>query len=298
MPTQTRSQARSAQSADLVTSPREHHTPRRILCSRQANAGVVVDTGDGGPFSIAARGTVFSSGLTFSSCKDKRCMTCPTFVKSDTFKSHVTNQKHKVINHTGESLSCHSQNIIYSLTCMFCGIQYIGETIWLFHKRNNQHRTEPNEHFEFHQNTSCACSYSYQIIEKLHGNGYNIDGSINSDMSKIRKDKEDEWIKKMRVIFPYGLCEKARGKENDCSKTHEAVGKSYKGFPIPRKGIRPVRSRIRRNIRLSIISCDDFFLNIRRHFSKPSFQLFFSHPYHSRSNQKESPQGNSFPYFK
>ena len=62
-------------------------------------------------------------------------------------------------------------------------------------------------------------------------------------MSKTRKDKEDVWIKKMRVIFPYGLREKAREKDNNSSEVHKAVGKSYKGFPIPRKGIRPVWSR-------------------------------------------------------
>ena len=236
MPTQTRSQARPVQTAGLVTSPRASH-PRRILRSRQGNAGVVVNPGDGGPSFIAAVGTVSSSRLAFSFCKDKRCMTCPKFVQSDTFKSHVTNQEYKVINHTEERLSCHSQNIIYLLTCLCCGIQYVGETIWPFHKRNNQHRSEPNEHFEYHCNTSCTYSFSYQIIEKLPGNGYNPDGSINKEMSKIRKDKEDEWIKKMRVIFPYGLCEKARGKENNCSVFHDVVGRSYKGFAIPRKGI-------------------------------------------------------------
>ena len=110
MPTQTRSQARSAQTADLVIFP-----PRGILRSRQGNAGVVVNLGDGGPSFIAAVGTVSSSGLTFSGCKDKRCKTCPTFIKSDTFRSNVTNQEYKVINHTGEILSCHSQYIIYLL---------------------------------------------------------------------------------------------------------------------------------------------------------------------------------------
>jgi len=86
-------------------------------------------------------------------------------------------------------------------------------------------------------------------------------------MMKIRKDKEDVWIKKMRTIFPYGLCEKARGKENDCFVIHEAVGRSYKGFPIPRTGIRPVRSRVNRNRKHSIMSCDDFFSTLDNIFS-------------------------------
>ena len=117
-----------------------------------------------------------------------------------------------------------------------------------------------NDHFEFHLNTSCkSYSYSYQIIEKFPGNGYKVDGSIDEEMSKIRKDKEDEWIRKMRVIFPYGLCEKACDKENDCSVLHKAVGKSYKGFPIPRRGVRPIRSRVNRNQKQSFVSLEDFF---------------------------------------
>ena len=97
-----------------MTSPRANRTsnPRRILRSRQGNAGVVVNTGEGGPSFIAAVGRVSDNGLTFGSCKDKRCKTCPTFVKSQTFKSNVTNVQYNVKNHTGEVLSCHCQNVI------------------------------------------------------------------------------------------------------------------------------------------------------------------------------------------
>ena len=77
-----------------------------------------------------------------------------------------------------------------------------------------------------------------------------------------------------KKIFPYGLCEKVRGKENDCSITREAVGKSYKGFPIPRKGTRPVRSRVSRNIKQSIISCGDFFNTLEDIFQNHLFNSF------------------------
>ena len=115
MPTLTRSQARSAQTADLVTSPRANRpsNPRRILRSRQGNAGVIVNSDEGGPSFIVAVGSASDSRLAFGSCKDSRCKTCPTFVKSDRFRSNVTNHEYNVINHTGEVLTCHSQNIIY-----------------------------------------------------------------------------------------------------------------------------------------------------------------------------------------
>ena len=274
MPTQTRSQARSAQLADLVTSPRAS-PPRRMIRSRQGNAGVIVNSDEGGPSFIVAVGRTSETGLTFESCKDTRCKTCPTFVKSDRFRSNVTNHEYSVINHTGEVLTCHTSNIIYLLTCLGCGIQYVGETIWPFHKRNNQHRTEMNEHFEFHLETCCKTySYSYQIIENLPGTGYKDDGTIDFAMSKVRKDKEDIWIRKMRTLFPYGLCEKARKKTNDCSVIHEAVGKSFSGYPIPRTGTRPTRNREASRRTDSILSCDDFFTNLEEIFSNDIFNSF------------------------
>ena len=273
MPTQTRSQARSAQTADLVTSPRAHLTPRRILRSRQGNAGVVMSLGDGGPSFIAAVGTRSSSGYTFTSCNDRRCMTCPNFIKLTTFKSNVTNIQCKVISHTGERLSCHSQNIIYLLTCKGCGIQYVGETVEPFHKRNNQHRTQMSIHFQFHCETSCQYGFTYQIIEKLPGTGYK-NGRVDEDLSKIRKAKEDVWIKKMRVIFPYGLNEKAKCKVSDSSKINEVVGRLYKEFPIPRSGVRPTRSRLNRNQKKYFVSCDDFFNTLEDLFANYLYNSF------------------------
>ena len=264
MPVQTRSQTRSGQSPDLVTSSTVHQNPGRMLNSRQAiNAGVVVHVDEGGPSIQTAKREVSDTDFAISNCNDKRCKTCPSFIKSNIFISHVTGQEYNIINNTGENLTCHSQNIIYLLTCQHCGIQYIGETILPFHKRNNLHRTEPNQHIEFHIDTSCPNYwFSYQIIEKLPGNGYNEDGSIDEAMSQIRKDKEDVWIKKMRVLFPYGFSEKARDKNNNCSIIHKAVGKSYKGYPITRRGSRPTRNRENRNNKSSNITCNDFFTNL------------------------------------
>ena len=89
-----------------------------------------------------------------------------------------------------------------------------------------------SEHFEFHLETCCKTySYSYQIIEKLPGTGYKDDGTIDFAMLKLRKEKEDIWIRKLRTLFPYGLCEKAKKKVNDSSVVHEAVGKSFFWLP-------------------------------------------------------------------
>ena len=132
-----------------------------------------------------------------------------------------------------------------------------------------------NDHFEFHLETCCKTySYSYQIIENFPGTGYNDDGTIDFAMSKVRKEREDIWIRKMRTLFPYGLCEKARKKVNDCSVVHEAVGKSFFGYPIPRRGVRPNRSRVNGNRSESILSCDDFFAHLEEILTSDIFHSF------------------------
>ena len=65
--------------------------------------------------------------------------------------------------------------------------------------------------------------------------------------------------KELRSLFPYGLNENARDKVNDCSIIHEAVGRSFLGFPVPRNGTRPTRSRKNRNKNNNVLSCEHFF---------------------------------------
>ena len=129
----------SVQPTEQVTSPRAS-PPRRVLRSRQGHAGVIRNLGEGSTSFIVALGQAFDN-FSISKCRDSRCSTCPTFNLSKNFESNVTKRRYEVINHTKENLTCHSQNIIYMLTCLFCNIQYVGETIIPFHKRNNIHRT-------------------------------------------------------------------------------------------------------------------------------------------------------------
>ena len=186
-------------------------------------------------------------------------MTCPSFNISKTFKSNVTNKTYNVVNHTGEDLTCHSQNIIYLLICTTCGIQYVGETAYPMHLRMNQHRKSKYgcEHVIHHSTEFCqGHNFHYQIIEKLPGTGY-VNGQLDENMTKVRKEHEDAWIKKLRTIYPYGLNEKAEGKDTDSSIIHSAVGKLFP--PLPRTGVRPIRSRDNKNNRISVLSTSDFF---------------------------------------
>ena len=262
MPKKTRLPACSVQPTEQVTSPREGgaRSPRRVLRSRQGNAGVIVNIGEGSTSFIVARGPVSDASYSISLCKDKRCFTCKTFKLEKHVTSNTTHRKYKVINHTGENLNCHSQNIVYLCTCLCCNIQYVGETAIPFHKRNNIHRTGKSgcEHMIHHCKEACnGYQFKYHILEKLPGTGYLPSGELDPEMSKLRKSKEDEWMKKMRTIYPYGLNEKANDKETNSSIVEPAIGRLFP--PLSRNGDRAERSRESRLSHASNISCHEFF---------------------------------------
>ena len=258
----TRSKARLAQPASQVTSSRVNHSPRRILQSRQGSAGVIINPGAGSPSFIMAVGRVFEP-FTISRCADRRCKTCPKLNCSKNIKCSVTNRTFEVINPSGENLNCHSQNLIYLLNCYFCFTQYVGETVTPLHIRMNGHRTskEGCEHIINHSKHSCeGHNFTCQILEKLPGSGYDINGEVDENMTERRLERENFWILKFRTLFPYGLNEKLSGKLSNSSKVETAVGRFYP--PIPRNGIRPIRSRKQGNNREIIKTTQDFFCEI------------------------------------
>jgi len=220
-----------------------------------------MNIGEGSPSFIVALGPTLDR-FVLHKCSDRRCKTCPSFSTSTKFRSNVTNKMHTIVNPTGDDLNCHSQNIIYLLSCATCNIQYVGETACPMHLRMNQHRTSKCgcEHVINHSTELCnGHRFHYQIIEKLPGTGY-TNGELDEGMTKIRKEHENDWIKRLRTIFPYGLNEKADGKETNSSIIHHAVGKLFP--PIPRSGERPIRSRSNKNNRIPILSISDFFTQL------------------------------------
>jgi hypothetical protein len=263
MPISTHSKTSPVQPTGEVTPPRDHHTPRRLLRSRQGNAGVIISYEEGSPSVIRARGNDLAAGFTISKCADTRCKTCPYLITSKSFKSTVTNKTYKIKNHTGENLSCHSRNIVYLLTCKRCGTQYTGETAEECHIRMNGHRTSKVgcEHVISHYTKVCSSnSFSIQIIEKLPGTGYDQFNVLCEQQTRKRRDAEDDWMKKLRTIYPYGLNELAKSKLSNCSVQGGSVGHLFP--PIPRNGDRPNRSRINRNNKSSSTSSEDFFTSV------------------------------------
>ena len=256
----TRLPACSAQPAEQVTSPRAS-PPRRVLRSRQGHAGVVVNLGVGGTSVIMALGT--PSDYRIEKCRDSRCLTCKNLILSKIVTSNVTGRTFEAVNFTNEKLSHQSRNTIYLCTCLSCNIQYVGETVQQLNERMNTHRTAKAgcEHEIRHCKESCnGYNFKYQILEKLPGTGYLPSGEVDPEMLKVRKAREDMWIKKLRTIYPYGLNEKASDKVTNSSVVEPAVGRLFPA--LPRHGLRPTRSRENRNEKTSNLSCPDFFAHL------------------------------------
>ena len=78
MPIFTRSLTRSTQPVDLVTSLRDDASrPERLSAPRQGNAGVVIESGEGGPSTVTTMGIRQSTTFQLSSAKIDTCKDCP-----------------------------------------------------------------------------------------------------------------------------------------------------------------------------------------------------------------------------
>ena len=248
MPTQTRSQAGARQPLAPVASPRtgsqnrsgkisrsqqassSNGTPRRVLRAGVRSRNKV----NGGNHSTSlAEGSTISAQS--RNCRSD-CLTCPDLIINDKISSSVTSRVYEPINNTGKSITCKLQNYVYLLTCKSCFVQYVGESAIPLHKRINIHRRGKSgcevliNHFT---NVCPNSSFSIQILEVLPGDGYK-NGALDLDMATHRKDREDFWMKRMRTIYPYGLCDKYR-KEKHVPQD-APIGKLFP--PLPRYGDR------------------------------------------------------------
>ena len=218
--------------------------------------------------------TVSTNSIEFvETCKDKRCKTCPSLVTSASVTSNVSNRTYQCINNENMKVSCKSKNIIYLLTCRSCNQQYVGETTTSFNLRMNTHRTSVSgcEHVIDHKKICTGCKFSYQILEKLAGTGYNDDDIVDCDITKLRQTREDFWIKRLRTLYPYGLNEKAFDKVSSSTDQTTFIGELFP--PLDRNKERPTRARHRNN-KCEITSAASFFIFINDQFDRNLPTLF------------------------
>ena len=239
--------AGTEQTSVPMSSPRAY-PPRRSRNLRQDNAAVDMNTEQGTRSIISADGVDSTNRYMIKPCGARSCLTCEILVTDKYYTANVTNRKYEVINHSEDDLTCKSSNLIYLLTCLRCRIQYVGESITPLNIRMNTHRTSKKGCLNIinHFKDTCAGSkFSVQIIVKYANNGYNQYGTIDEKMKVIRRNQEDMLMKKLRVIYPYGLNSKTRDRTG---ANKECIGLLFP--PLPRTGERPNRSHTNRNNRI------------------------------------------------
>ena len=127
--------------------------------------------------------------------------------------SPVTNRAHIFQNPEGGTCDCNTTNVVYLLFCNKCSLQYVGQTGRKLKTRITQHINAirngkrggcPFLVKHFNSGPCCDESFSVNILEKLPGHGLTPRNRVDSTLVSPRKEKETEWILKLRTIFPYG----------------------------------------------------------------------------------------------
>ena len=155
---------------------------------------------------------------------------CPLLSTKDHFVSSSTHRVYEAtIPDDITSINCNCTNVIYLITCRKCRLQYVGETAQLLRERIRHHNSCINhpekdntcrilsEHFS--KGHCKNATFTVHIIEKLHCNGRDDVGTIDSAITAIRRKKETEWMLKLRTVFPHGLNDRVGDEymsEKDC----------------------------------------------------------------------------------
>jgi hypothetical protein len=160
-----------------------------------------------------------------TTCGAPNCKLCRQIVKSDTVKSVNTDRTYNCIFPVNETINCKSTNLVYLIQCKNCHFQYVGQTVQSLNLRINQHRSSKlgqgckllTEHLKSFpckvNNPKDDISFSVQILQVFPGEG-RLTGSCEEDQSqtRLRVQAEEDWMKKLRTVYPYGLNDKCNSR--------------------------------------------------------------------------------------
>ena len=244
----TRSQAGSKQPLDPAASPRARnpgraHSQTSSISQQSSSEGGVrgsTRTVGGGPATPLAAG---NDAPRTRHCRSD-CKTCPSLIREFLITSNSTGKIYSVRDIDPSQVHCKLQNYVYLLTCMCCGVQYVGESVVPVNLRMNIHRKGKTgceiliDHFT---NVCSGSSFYITLLEKLPGDGYS-NGVVDQKMREYRLEREDYWIKTLRTVYPYGLNDRTKSMNADVP-----IGKLFP--PLPRHGNKYVdhRTRTHRN---------------------------------------------------
>jgi hypothetical protein len=132
----------------------------------------------------------------FYTCLKPRCRTCPYSSRAHTFRSHT----HSKVYTIKQKLTCESKNLVYLITCSFCGLQYVGQTKNSLRVRHTQHKysilSQKDTPVSHHFNSPNHSLQHYTILA-IEGVKPGLRSSLDS--------REGYWISKLGTLSPQGL---------------------------------------------------------------------------------------------
>ena len=153
---------------------------------------------------VLRKGTNKNTAKYCSPCNTKRSLCCNHIIKTNSFTSVSTHKTYKIFHES----DCRSTNVIYLLECIRCKKQYVGKSEWPFNYRLNNYRSRikstqydkllpVEKHFK-EQNHVFERDARFIIIEKIEKENV-------QNMTNLLETHEDNWIKRLQILFPKGL---------------------------------------------------------------------------------------------
>jgi hypothetical protein len=139
----------------------------------------------------------------FNFCNRNFCRYCPKLNKSGVITSNVTNQTFDCM----KKISCRSSNLVYAVSCMKCGKQYVGQTLLRVKDRFSKHFLDVEKGDK-------SKAVGLHFSQKDHNGILDMKISVLEFIKKpprspeaaiIRDRVEKRWIHLLRCPAPQGL---------------------------------------------------------------------------------------------
>ena len=128
-----------------------------------------------------------------STCNsNKYILTNSFFQPTDKIASFVTHRTYSCPNYEKFYVTCNSSNLIHTITCSDCLMQYVGESAQQLNMRFVTHRASISGKIK-----SNSCKWlAGQITEKSQGNCRTNCGAIDFGEVVLWRKRETEWMLK------------------------------------------------------------------------------------------------------
>ena len=148
-----------------------------------------------------------------SCCKANRCLCCKVLNIENTFTSFSTGKSFVLESTSGNVFTCKSRYVVYLISCIKCGAQYVGKTAQPLHCRLNGHRhsiikKSLNTFLCLHFN---LLDHSYEDLSIQIIGGVDWQNLSTAEAGAELDKMEDFYIRILNTLFPLGLNDKLSG---------------------------------------------------------------------------------------